>query len=336
MAPEIAPAKAPATAPTDAPVHVVLNPGSGRGSDDLKRAPIEKALRDSGRRWTIHPLGTTEPVTSLARRIAELAQAEGAIVVVAGGDGTISTVARELVPRGVTLGVVPEGTFNLLARDNGIPEDPQAAMAVVLEGQVRSVQAGAVNGTAFFVNGSIGWYPQLLADREDYKRRLGRTRLVAAWAAVNSLRRQIRPLDIEVDVDGEDAQLHTPTLFVGNNRLQLARVGYEQAREVEHGRLLGLSSVPVGGLTGLRLLAMGALGLLDHAPEVRPVLFRRLVVHGVRAAVTARPSTRRAGRRMTVALDGELHRFALPLRFEPHPQALRLIVPHPGPAPDDD
>lgn len=309
-----------------APIHVVLNPRSGRSREDDPRATIESALRAASRHVEFHCIDRDRSIERVAAEAARSAHADGGIVVVAGGDGTISTVARELAPIRVPMGVVPAGTFNLLAREYRIPEEPRTALEVILAGRCREVQAGSVNDRLFFVNASIGWYPQLLADREAEKRRLGRTRAVAVWAAIKSLMREYRALVIDADIDGASKRIRTPTLFVGNNRLQLARVGFDQATEITGGSLLALTSEPIGPFAALRLLLMGALGQLDHATEVDPMLFHSLTVQGVGRERSSDMGTKRR-HRMTVAMDGESCRLSLPLRFAPHPVPLRLIVP---------
>jgi hypothetical protein len=71
----------------------------------------------------------------------------------------------------------------------------------------------------FLVNASLGLYPQSLEDREVQKQRLGRSRLVAAWAALTTVFRDYRPMSIKVEHEGRFLELRTLTLFVGNNRL---------------------------------------------------------------------------------------------------------------------
>jgi predicted polyphosphate/ATP-dependent NAD kinase len=55
--------------------------------------------------------------------MAQLAARDGAILVAAGGDGTLNTVAHAAVEHGCVFGVLPQGTFNYFGRTHGIPED---------------------------------------------------------------------------------------------------------------------------------------------------------------------------------------------------------------------
>ena len=67
-------------------------------------------------------------------------------------------------------------------------------MQALLHETAQPVQVGLVNDRVFLVNASLGLYPQLLEDREAWKKRLGRSRLVATGAGLISLLRGYRSL----------------------------------------------------------------------------------------------------------------------------------------------
>jgi YegS/Rv2252/BmrU family lipid kinase len=62
-------------------------------------------------------------------------------VVAVGGDGTIKLVATALLKKKIPLGILPAGSANGLAYELGIPENPAAALQVLLDGKARAIHA---------------------------------------------------------------------------------------------------------------------------------------------------------------------------------------------------
>jgi diacylglycerol kinase family enzyme len=178
------------------------------------------------------------------------------------------------------------------------------------------VQVGLVNDKVFLVNGSIGLYPDLLEDREQAKRRLGRSRWVAIGAALGTLLRPHRKLRIEVEEQQRRFSIVTPTLFVGNNRLQLERVGILARDLVERHRLIAVVLKPVSTLRMLWLLVRAVFGRLGDAPEVLKFAFGRVTVR-----------SRFGNRQFKVATDGEIEWLPSPLTFRVAPHPLLLLRP---------
>ena len=90
------------------------------------------------RGWDAHVLVTDKAEAGVSA--AQAAALDGTdLVVAAGGDGTVRGCAEGLAGTGVPLGIVPQGTANLLARTLGIPGHPRAALAVALDRDGRSV-----------------------------------------------------------------------------------------------------------------------------------------------------------------------------------------------------
>jgi diacylglycerol kinase family enzyme len=251
--------------------------------------------------------------------MAGRAARDGAILVAAGGDGTLNTVAHAAVAHGCVFGVLPQGTFNYFGRTHGIPEDLAEAVRALLHARVRPVQIGLLNERIFLVNASVGMYPHLLEEREHDKRQYGRSRVVALLSAIKTALRGYRSLRITLELDGQTRRLRTPTVFVGNNRLQMERVGMHALdHALEEGRLVAIAPRPVGRLRMLGLLVRGALGRLGEAEDVQAFAFRSMTV---RAPLL---STRR---KLKTATDGEVCRMRLPLRFEALEGRLLLLVP---------
>jgi diacylglycerol kinase family enzyme len=302
------------------PFFVVLNAGSGRHDSDEQQALIARTFEQGGRVFEFLLVEDPSRIGEVARRAVGLAEARQGVVVAAGGDGTINAVARVVLASGCPFGVLPQGTFNYFGRAHGIPQDTAAAARALLGASIVPVQAGQVNGRLFLVNASLGLYPQLLEDREAWKAQLGRSRLVAFLSGIATLLQSRKQLHLQIESGGKIVALRTPTLFVGNNRLQLARVGIaeQQADAVEQGQLAAIVVRPIGTLALFGLLMRGVLGQLGEADNIDSFSFRRLTV------------TPRGLKRIKVATDGETAWMRTPLVFEIAPQPLLLLVPAPA------
>jgi diacylglycerol kinase family enzyme len=215
------------------------------------------------------------------------------------------------------LGLIPQGTFNLFARQLGVPLDAAAATRALLRARPDPVQVGWVNQRVFLVNASVGLYPQLLADREQVKQKLGRRRWIAMMAALKSVLEWRRQLVLDVEMDGHITQLRTASVFLCNNRLQLQRVGIADnvVEQVGEGRLACVLVRPLGPWTKLRMAAAAIFGKLGEERAVDALPLRSLTV-GARGA-----------RRLKVATDGEVQVMQLPLHFTVAPRPLQVMLP---------
>ena len=189
----------------------------------------------------------------------------------------------------------------------------------MLSPQLRPVQVGRVNGRPFLVNASLGLYPQLLEDREQFKARFGRRRAIALVAALATIVRADTRLSLEIETADTRRVLRTAALVVGNNRLQLEQLGLPEAPAVDHGRLVAMFVRPTGTAALLWLLARAFAARLDGTREVERLTVPRLRVSLAGASRRALP--------LQVAVDGETQRMSQPLTFEVAPRPLQLIAP---------
>lgn len=125
-----------------AQISLIINPAS-KSFLDGRHSPEEimAVLRTVG----IVPQLELTTLETGARELARNAVARGAtLVIAAGGDGTIEEVATALIHSPATLGILPLGTMNNLARSLGIPLDlPNAALLLAI-GATRHIDVGRV------------------------------------------------------------------------------------------------------------------------------------------------------------------------------------------------
>ena len=117
-------------------IALLYNPASGT-SRERRIAQVESAagvLRSEGHDVLTFP---TQSSDSVSQQIERLLRDEFTNFIVCGGDGTVHGVLQALVEAGddVTLGIIPFGSGNLLAKDLGIPRQPLKAARALLTAQ---------------------------------------------------------------------------------------------------------------------------------------------------------------------------------------------------------
>jgi YegS/Rv2252/BmrU family lipid kinase len=247
-------------------------------------------------------------------RCRAVAERGDPLLIVGGGDGSISAAASALVGSGTALGILPLGTLNHFARDLGIPPDLDKAAQLIARGTERQVDVAEMNGQVFINNSAIGLYPLMVVDRELQRKRLGRSkRLAMVVASLRTLMR-FRHQRLTLTVNDEKARVDTPLLFVGNNdyRVDLGAPGRRDSLEDGQLCVLVLRKKTRGGLI---------------AATIRALLNRSRPDDMVRIEGAERLRVASSRSRLTVSLDGEVVRAAPPLDYRIRKHALRVIAP---------
>src|SRR5229473_782095 len=94
-----------------------------------------------------------------------------ALIVVAGGDGTIGWVVRRLVDTKHPLGILSMGTFNNFAKSLHLPTTVDAAIRVIKNGKPHPITLGRLNGKVFLEAAAIGLFGETIAAGESAKDR---------------------------------------------------------------------------------------------------------------------------------------------------------------------
>jgi diacylglycerol kinase family enzyme len=302
------------------PITVIMNSASGHDDKQASRAEIEKVLAASGRAFRFLSPERPDELEALAKRAAEEAKRDPGIIVAAGGDGTINTVAGAVAGTDLPFAVVPMGTFNFFARNLGIPLEAGAATQALLDGHARPMPVARVNGRIFLINSSVGLYRRLQEEREQFKRRFGRNKLVAVISGLATLLHHHRVYEVRMEMDGKPVTVRTPMLFFGMNSLQLEKLEVPAASCIERGLLAVLMLRPMSRWKILGFALRGVLHGLNDAENMHTHCASKVTVRWRRA------------RKMKVAVDGETMECDLPLRYEVMRDALNVIVPR-NPAP---
>ena len=137
-----------------------------------------------------------EEPKDLTATVQEALKGDPELLVIGGGDGTISGLVDLIVGKRVTLGVLPLGTANSFSRSLGIPLDVDGAVDVIVRGAPRRIDLGMIGDDYFANAAAIGLSP-LIAQTVPHraKRWFGRAGYLS-WAALQFLR--FRPFTLIV------------------------------------------------------------------------------------------------------------------------------------------
>ena len=143
---------------------------------DVVRAAV-RTVRDEGHQVDVRVTWEGGDASRFARQAAD----DGVELVIAGGgDGTVNEVVAGLLDAGgdamssASLGILPLGTANDLARACGIPLDPLAALRLAVSGAARGVDIGRANGRPFMNVATGGFGAQVtVATPNELKKVLG-------------------------------------------------------------------------------------------------------------------------------------------------------------------
>ncbi len=292
-------------------IPVLINRGGGAASRDPKVGEnVAKALRDAGVDGDVESIGGGD----CAVRCAAIAERGDRLVIVGGGDGTVSAAASALVGTGTVLGILPLGTLNHFARDLGIPTELGEAAKLIAAGASRRVDVAEMNDRTFINNSAIGLYPLMVIDRDLQRRRLGRSKKLAMIVASARTLARFGHQRLTLTVNDEKERVDTPLLFVGNNdyRLDLGAPG--QRESLEDGQLcvMVMRKKTRRGLIAASIRALFNRTRDDDMEKIDGV--ERLRVASGRSVIP-------------VSLDGEVLGAAPPLDYRIRKGALQVIAP---------
>lgn len=136
---------------TDDPFLILLNPGAYKATRRDRELQLRSLLDKKGLDAEIRTFANLKEATQMASDAADSHK----LVVAAGGDGTVSAIARGLAGKNATLGIIPFGSGNDLALGLKIPKNPLKAIEVLQTGYLQPLDCCRFNDDGFFVT-SLG------------------------------------------------------------------------------------------------------------------------------------------------------------------------------------
>ncbi|MFC1498950.1 diacylglycerol/lipid kinase family protein [Verrucomicrobiota bacterium] len=232
-------------------------------------------------------------------------------VLVAGGDGTVSTIGRILVSTDVSLGVIPTGSGNGFARHFGIPLWPEKAVRALAESTVKQIDVGVVNETPFFITCSMAWDAALV---RSFEQSPIRGIVPYIFAGVKEFL-EYKPQKIDAEIDGaETVTFPDPMVFTIANLTQYgagARIAPQAEADDGYLELVSTRHQDVPKL--IANIGMFFAGSVDKIPEVETKRFKKLRIRREHEA--------------PIQVDGELIEASQEINVKVIPGALKVLVP---------
>jgi len=310
---------------------VVFNPSKVE-RDTLESVVAEEAERAGWGETQWFETTVDDPGQGAA---AQAIDAGAAMVIVAGGDGTVRAVAERVHGSGLPLALVPSGTGNLLARNMDLTlDDLGHSIHTAFSGRDRKIDLGMIDlrrgdGTqsrhAYLVMAGLGLDAKMLANTdEDLKKKIGW--LAYVGAIVKALRDKNR-LRMRVKLDEHRARsVWAHTIIVGNCGSLQANVLLLPDAAVDDGLLDIIVLRPEGFVGWVQILIKI---VWENGVLRRSRLGRKLMMGEVRALNYERGRSLSVSlrREEAVELDGDGFGDCVALRTWVVPGALTVRVP---------
>ena len=284
---------------------LVVNAHSRRGRDLFREAKAK--LRAAGI-TLLDSHAVTDP-NKLIETMQKAVQSGAPMVIVGGGDGSLSCTVDDVVDRDVVFALLPLGTANSFARTLGIPLDLEGAIQTIAQGKRRRIDLGIIDGDYFANAAAMGLSPMIgQTVPHKLKRYLGRVGYLvwAIWCLI-----RFHAFKLSVD-DGEEKK----TIWVTEVRIFNGRYhgGVELAEHAE----LDSGEIIIQAVTGRSSLRL----IWDWFARYFKLPHRDAVVeefHGKRLMIDTKP-------RQRISIDGEVL-ARTPAVVEVAHKAIEVVVP---------
>jgi YegS/Rv2252/BmrU family lipid kinase len=287
------------------PLTLLVNPASAHGRT-LKLLPaVEQELDQLRIPFRVERTRGLEDGIERALRAVEANE----VPVVISGDGLVGAIGGAMAGAETPLGIIPGGRGNDLARVLGIPDDPVAAVAVLVAGESRRIDVGEANGKRFLGIVSVGFDSE--CNRLANEVTIIRSNLVYVYSLFRTLLAW-KPARFTIRSESERIRTSGYSISVANNSTFGGGMRIAPEALLDDGLLDVITVGEVGKLrfvANLRKVFNGT-----HIDDEQVRMFR-----ASRVEITA-------SRPFPVYADGE-HLTELPVSVRVLPRALSVLAP---------
>lgn len=289
-------------------VLILFNPTAGQAKNLIsKLESVVDRWREQSWQVDLRPTRRAGDATHLAREAA----AQGyAVVVAAGGDGTVNEVVNGLVGTQTALAVLPIGTVNIWAREMGLPMDLQRSAIAFLQARLEHIDLGQVGERYFLLMAGVGFDAAVTAKiRPSEKKRFG---AIAYVMQALQLAQEFKGIRADIHIDGKQIRGRILMVVIGNSQLYGGVVKLT-AHAILNDGLLDVCVIKGGNMwmAPLRLLSI-FLRHYDRDPQVNYYRARQVQISGRKV--------------LPVQVDGD-YLGVTPMNFQVVPKSLWVLVP---------
>jgi YegS/Rv2252/BmrU family lipid kinase len=290
---------------------LIFNPVAGQGDPEQDLLTIQSLLEPE----IALDIRLTTPEVDAGQLAREAVERGVHMIIVSGGDGTISAAAEAVVGTSIPLGVISRGTANAFASALTLPNTIEAACETILQGRPKVVDAALCNGKPMVLLAGIGFEAEMVekADR-DTKNRFGM--LAYIMAGVKQLR-EFESFEARIETQEKVITLTAGAVTIANAAPPTSVLAQGPAGIICDDGLLDLTVVapanPAGAIASAYHLLQTALS--GDAAERDDIGYLR----AKRIKVTTNPPQK-------VVLDGEII-GTTPIDVECIPGGLTILMP---------
>ncbi|HZV20256.1 MAG TPA: diacylglycerol kinase family protein, partial [Hyphomicrobiales bacterium] len=207
------------------------------------------------------------------------------VLLAAGGDGTVRSVAKHVIGTGTALAILPLGTVNRLAHDLGIPLWPFEALNAIAAGEFREIDAGEVNGRIFLCNSLLGLPPDVSTMRQHLRGQRLLARTLGYLKLLRTIVSSRKHIELTIDDKKTKRRVRVLSLAVSNN-LYRHEPTLVFTRQRLNGGVLGVYiAKPRSGLGLLWVLMRAALGLWSGDSRLDSISASRVIISSHRKRI---------------------------------------------------
>lgn len=294
---------------------LVLNEGSGGNDRGLDAREVAELARETFRKHGRELVSRIVPPAEIEAALERAAAENPAIIIVGGGDGTVATAAKILGGTDIALGILPMGTFNLAARDLGVPLEMKDAVEFLATADIHPIDVLYTSGHACLCTTILGFYPEFSHIFE--KRDHGGHWWKKVFKLIGGLRQSFttsRPLHLEWTASGKSDRVKTkfaafvPGRYAQSTGLIPARTDFRSGKLTAY---LGTQKTPAAAM---RAIFDYAIGRQEENPGISVLNESSFTLNSL-----GKPSCK-------AMIDGEILRLAFPIEFRVKPDHLHVLT----------